>query len=183
MERRILEDDGVTCTLLVLCTIVSELIFWYRSFTFSSNKSLIWWNNFSVYYPDVCLQLNMFRALLCSWSGRPAGPTIYLNCTMMHGITNFKLALVCCTHFIAIWNLYLLPSYGKGARSIHSINFCHKVVRSKHQCRCSEFSLFVQNLVLPAEWYQTKYFTVIIIYRFFRSTTLKCYSKKGISFT
>jgi hypothetical protein len=37
-------------------------IFWHRSFIFNSNKSLTWWNNFSVYYPDVCLQLNMFRA-------------------------------------------------------------------------------------------------------------------------
>jgi hypothetical protein len=28
VERRILEDGGVMCTLLVLCTIVSELTFW-----------------------------------------------------------------------------------------------------------------------------------------------------------
>ena len=35
--------------------------FWHRSFIFNSNKSPTWCNNFSVYYPDVCLQLNMFR--------------------------------------------------------------------------------------------------------------------------
>jgi hypothetical protein len=35
---------------------------WHRSFTFNSNKSPTWCNSFSVYYPDVCLQLNMFRA-------------------------------------------------------------------------------------------------------------------------
>jgi hypothetical protein len=76
-----------------------ELTFWHRSFTFNSNKSPTWCNNFSVYYRDVCLQLNMFRAfsplhqelndcsdslwfylrivvtvVLCSWSGRPARP-------------------------------------------------------------------------------------------------------------
>ena len=34
---------------------------WHRSFTFNSNKAPIWCNNFSVYYPDVYLQLNMFR--------------------------------------------------------------------------------------------------------------------------
>ena len=39
-----------------------HLTFWHQSFTFNSNKSPTWCNNFSVYYPDVCLQLNMFRA-------------------------------------------------------------------------------------------------------------------------
>jgi len=38
------------------------LTFRHRSFTFNSNKSPTWCNKFSVYYPDVCLQLNMFRA-------------------------------------------------------------------------------------------------------------------------
>jgi hypothetical protein len=75
------------------------LIFWHRSLTFNSNKSPTWCNNFSVYYPEVCLQLNMFRAfsahhqelndcsgrlwfylrivmtvVLCSWSDRPVQP-------------------------------------------------------------------------------------------------------------
>jgi len=45
----------------------TPLTFWHRSFTFNSNKSPTWRNNFSVYYPDVCLQLNMFRA----FSARP----------------------------------------------------------------------------------------------------------------
>jgi hypothetical protein len=45
------------------------LTFWHRSFTFNSNKSLTWCNNFSVYYPDVCLQLNMFRAFSRPSSG------------------------------------------------------------------------------------------------------------------
>jgi hypothetical protein len=38
------------------------LTFWHRSFTFNSNISPTCCNNFSVYYRDVCLQLNMFRA-------------------------------------------------------------------------------------------------------------------------
>jgi hypothetical protein len=42
-----------------------SLTFWHRSFTFNSNKSPTWRKNFSVYYPDVCLQLNMFRELFC----------------------------------------------------------------------------------------------------------------------
>ena len=45
------------------------LTFWHRSFTFNSNKSPTWCNNFSVYYPDVCLQLNMFRAFFRPSSG------------------------------------------------------------------------------------------------------------------
>ena len=73
-----------------------SLTFWHRSFTFNSNKSPTWCRNFSVYYPDVCLQLNIFRAfsalrqelddcsgslwfylcivvivVLCLWLGRP----------------------------------------------------------------------------------------------------------------
>jgi hypothetical protein len=39
------------------------LTFWHRSFIFNSNKSPTRCNCFSVYYPDVCLQLNMFWAL------------------------------------------------------------------------------------------------------------------------
>jgi hypothetical protein len=38
------------------------LTFWHRSFTFNSNRSPTWCKNFLVYYHDVCLQLNMFRA-------------------------------------------------------------------------------------------------------------------------
>ena len=46
-----------------------KLTFWHWSFTFHSNKSPTWCNNFSVYYPDVCLQLNMFRAFSRPSSG------------------------------------------------------------------------------------------------------------------
>ena len=46
-----------------------SLTFWHRTFTFNSNKSPAWYNNFSVYYPDVCLQLNMFRAFSRPSSG------------------------------------------------------------------------------------------------------------------
>jgi hypothetical protein len=118
-----------------------SLTFWHRSFTFNSNKSPTWCNNFSVYYCDVCLQLNRFRALShpssgAQWlqwqplilrsyrgdshavfvvgpAGRPARPrtqhecqnnkhqdnklkncwiwlVIYLNRTMMYGLTNLK---------------------------------------------------------------------------------------------
>jgi hypothetical protein len=47
----------------------SSVTFWPRSFTFNSNKSPTWCSNFSVYYPDVCLQLNMFRAFSRPSSG------------------------------------------------------------------------------------------------------------------
>jgi hypothetical protein len=52
---------------LMLCQNI--LTFWHRSFTFNSNKSPTWCNNFSVYYPDVCLQLNMIRAFSRPSSG------------------------------------------------------------------------------------------------------------------
>jgi hypothetical protein len=43
--------------------------------TFNSNKSPTWCNNFSGYYPDVCLQLNMFRVF-----SRPARPRTQHGC-------------------------------------------------------------------------------------------------------
>jgi hypothetical protein len=46
-----------------------NLTFRHRNFTFNSNKLSTWCNNFSVYYSDVCLQLNMFRAFSRSLSG------------------------------------------------------------------------------------------------------------------
>ena len=46
-----------------------SLTFWHRSFTFNSNKSPTWCNSFSVYYPDVCLRLNVFRAFSRPSSG------------------------------------------------------------------------------------------------------------------
>jgi hypothetical protein len=42
------------------------LTFWHQ---FNSNKSPTWCNNFSVYYPDICLHLNMFRAFSRLFSG------------------------------------------------------------------------------------------------------------------
>ena len=59
-------------------TFKRTLTFWHRSFTFNSNKSPTWCNNFSVSYPDVCLQNNMFRAFSrpssgAQWLQWPAG--------------------------------------------------------------------------------------------------------------
>jgi hypothetical protein len=60
-------------TFLCSCLVVNYrylcLTFWHRSFTFNSNKSPTWCNNFSVYYTDVCLQLNMFLAFSHPLSG------------------------------------------------------------------------------------------------------------------
>jgi hypothetical protein len=91
----------------IYCITAKPLTFGHRSFTFNSNKSPTWCNNFSVYYRDVCLQLNMFRAFSrlisgAQWlqwqplvlpsyrgdsrvvfvvgsAGRPAGPTTTNN--------------------------------------------------------------------------------------------------------
>jgi len=45
------------------------LKFWHRSITFNSNKSPTWYNNFSVYYPDIWLSiivLTCLRSILVS---------------------------------------------------------------------------------------------------------------------
>ena len=66
------------------------LTFWHRSFTFNSNKSPTWCNNFSVYYPDVCLQLNKFRAF-----SRPSSEAQWLQ-----------------------WQPLVLPSYRGDSRAV-----------------------------------------------------------------
>jgi hypothetical protein len=55
------EHSNLHCSQMVTPFDAPGLTFWHRSFTFNSNKSPTWCNNFSVYYPDVCLQLSMFR--------------------------------------------------------------------------------------------------------------------------
>jgi hypothetical protein len=70
-----------------------SLNFWHRSFTFNSNKSPTWCNNFSVYYPEVCLQLNMFRAF-----SRPSSRAQWLQ-----------------------WQPLVLPSYRSDSRPVFVI--------------------------------------------------------------
>jgi hypothetical protein len=67
-----IQGHSAYCTVNVLrlgYTKPVSFTFWHRSFTFNSNKSPTWCNSFSVYYPDVCLQLNMFRAFSRPSSG------------------------------------------------------------------------------------------------------------------
>ena len=74
------------CEMFLMYAVIAvfnSLTFWHRSFTFNSNKSPTRCNNFSVYYPDVCLQLNMFRAFSRPSSGaqwlqwQPMGLLLY----------------------------------------------------------------------------------------------------------
>ena len=74
----------------LLFHIGTSLTFWHRSFTFNSNKSLTWWNSFLVYYLDVCLQLNMFRAF-----SRPSSGAQWLQ-----------------------WQPLVLPSYRDDSRAV-----------------------------------------------------------------
>ena len=69
------------------------LTFWHRSFTFNSNKSPNWCNSFSVYYPDVSLQLNMFPAF-----SRPSSGAQWLQ-----------------------WQPLVLPSYRVDSRAVFVI--------------------------------------------------------------
>jgi hypothetical protein len=64
------------------------LTFWHRNFTSNSNKSPTWCNSFSVYYPEVRLQLNMLRAF-----SRPSSGAQWLQ-----------------------WQPLVLPSYRGGSR-------------------------------------------------------------------
>ena len=90
------------------CNFVA-LTFWHRSFTFNSNKSPTWCNIFSVYYPDVRLQLNKFRAF-----SRPSSVAQWLQ-----------------------WQPLVLPSYRGDSRAVfvagrparpQTQHDCHKYV-------------------------------------------------------
>jgi hypothetical protein len=77
------------------CTDAHGLIFWHRSSTFNSNNSPTGCNNFSVYYPDVCLQLNMFRTF-----SRPSSGAQWLQ-----------------------WQPLVLPSYRGDSRAVFVVVF------------------------------------------------------------
>jgi hypothetical protein len=142
-------------------TLIPQLTFWHRSFTFNSNKSPTWCNNFSFYCPDVCLQLNMFRAFSRPSSRartkydyhhdtkvKPEAATaviellmmggkipetcrainkrqdnkmknccirsmIYLNCTMMHGLTNLKFYIKILAY--PVCKMWIIPEPKKGS--------------------------------------------------------------------
>ena len=76
-----------------------RLTFWHRSFSFNSNKSPTWCDNFSVYYPEVCLQLNMFRAF-----SRPSSWAQWLQ-----------------------WQSLVLPSYRGDSRAVFMVGYDTKV--------------------------------------------------------
>jgi len=81
-----------------------DLNFCNRSFTFNSNKSPTWCNHFSVYYSDVCLQLNMFWA--CS---RPSAGAQWLQ-----------------------WQPLVLPSYRGDSRAVGRGRAGPTTTNSKH---------------------------------------------------
>jgi hypothetical protein len=60
MDSCIKTRRNITIHCVVKTGSILHINFWHRSFTFNSNKSPTRCNNFSVYYPDVSLQLNMF---------------------------------------------------------------------------------------------------------------------------
>jgi hypothetical protein len=90
------------------CKTMQILIFRHRSFTFNSNKSPTWRNNFSVHYPDVCLQLNMFRAF-----SRPSSGAQWLQ-----------------------WQTLVLPSYRGDSRSVFVVGPAGRPARPRTQHDC-----------------------------------------------
>jgi hypothetical protein len=85
---------------------VIALTFWHRSFT--SNKSPTWCNNFSVYYPDVCLQLNRFWAF-----SRPSSVAQWLQ-----------------------WKPLVLPSYRGDSRAVFVVGPAGWPARPRTQHDC-----------------------------------------------
>jgi hypothetical protein len=85
------------------------LTFWDRSFTFNSNKSPTWCNNISVYYPDVCIQLNKFRAFF-----RPSLGAQWLQ-----------------------WQPLVLPSYRGDSRAVFVVGPAEGKTRGCHCSHCA----------------------------------------------
>jgi hypothetical protein len=104
------------------------LTFWHRSFTFNSNKSPTWCNNFSVYYPDVCLQLNIFRTF-----SRPLSGAQWLQ-----------------------WQRLVLPSYRGRAgqpdrpRTQHD---CHHDTNVKPEAATAVIELLMMGGKTPKTWW------------------------------
>jgi hypothetical protein len=90
----------------------SSLTFWHPSFTFNSNKSPTWCNNFSVYDPDVCLQRNMFRAF-----SSPSSGAQWLQ-----------------------WQPLVLPSYRGDSRAVFVVGLASRPARpwTQHDCQAAE---------------------------------------------
>jgi hypothetical protein len=79
-----------------------------RASSYNSNKSPIWCNNFSVYYPDICLQLNMFRAFF-----RPLSWAQWLQ-----------------------WQPLVLPSYRGDSRAVFVVGPAGRPARPRTQNDC-----------------------------------------------
>jgi hypothetical protein len=86
----------------------TSLTFWHRNFTFNSNKSPTWCKNFLVYYPDICLQLNMFRAFI-----RPSSGAQWLQ-----------------------WQPLVLPSYRSDSRAVFVVGMAGRPARPRTQHDC-----------------------------------------------
>ena len=101
--------------------------FWHRSFTFNSNKSPTRCNNSSVYYPDVCLQLNTFRVF-----SRPSSGAQWLQ-----------------------WQPLVLPSYrgdnraflvvGPFGRPDHEQHDCHHDTKVKPEAATAVIELLMMG--------------------------------------
>jgi hypothetical protein len=76
-----------------------------RASSCKSNKSPTWCNNFSVYYPDVSLQLNMFWAF-----SRPSSGVQWLQ-----------------------WQLLVLPSYRGDSRAVFVVGPAGRPARPQAQ--------------------------------------------------
>jgi hypothetical protein len=102
-----------------------NLTFRHRSFTFNSNKSPTWCNYFSVYYPDACLQLNMFRAF-----SRPSSGAQWLK-----------------------WQLLVLPSYRGDSRAVFVVGrwLSHNSSRQRQTCVKPEAVITVKKLLMMSD--------------------------------
>jgi hypothetical protein len=86
---------------------IAVLTFWHRSFTINSNKST-WCKDFLLYYPDVCLQLNMLRAFF-----RPSSEAQWLQ-----------------------WQPLVLPSYRGDSRAVFVVGPACRLARPRTQHDC-----------------------------------------------
>ena len=106
------------------------LTFWRRSFTFNSNKSPTWCNNFSVYYPCICLQ--NFRLFI---------PCIF--CTYCNKVTNGCNSLFCV--FISIILPYMFRGLISPSSGVSQAVFYVQPFGSR--------SVYVAPLRVPVDWF------------------------------
>ena len=116
---------------------------------FNSNKSPTRCNNFPVYYPDVYLQLNMFRAFSCPLSGaqwlqwQPLVLQFLVSACLVkpddcYCLVQFSVDVFVCVYLTCLFGIYK----SKVCKSVH-----HRTIQINHQSDATIFRFIILTVI------------------------------------